>query len=108
MIDFEQFLNDRINNNKNLENLASFFTENELSHLSDKSIPIVGTNAKTSTANYIYQALSELGIKTLLFTSPHLISYDERIQSNQDEINHSHYVEPVSYTHLTLPTKRIV
>ena len=95
MIDFEQFLNDRINNNKNLENLASFFTEDELSYLSDKSISIVGTNAKTSTANYIYQALSELGIKTLLFTSPHLISYDERIQSNQDEINHSHYVEKI-------------
>ena len=95
MIDFEQFLNDRINNNKNLENLASFLTEDELSYLSDKSISIVGTNAKTSTANYIYQALSELGIKTLLFTSPHLISYDERIQSNQDEINHSHYVEQI-------------
>ena len=96
MIDFEQFLNDRINNNKNLENLASFFTEDELSYLSDKSISIVGTNAKTSTAHYIYQALSELGIKTLLFTSPHLISYDERIQSNQDEINHSHYVEQIN------------
>ena len=95
MIDFEQFLNDRINNNKNLENLASFLTKDELSYLSDKSISIVGTNAKTSTANYIYLALSELGIKTLLFTSPHLISYDERIQSNQDEINHSHYVEQI-------------
>jgi len=95
LIDFEQFLNDRINNNKNLENLASFLTEDELSYLSDKSISIVGTNAKTSTANYIYLALSELGIKTLLFTSPHLISYDERIQSNQDEINHSHYVEQI-------------
>jgi len=74
LIDFEYFLNERINNNKNLENLASFFTEGELSQLSDKSISIVGTNAKTSTANYIYQVLSELGIKTLLFTSPHLIS----------------------------------
>jgi len=95
LIDFEQFLNDRINNNKNLENLASFLTEDELSYLSDKSISIVGTNAKTSTANYIYLALSELGIKTLLFTSPHLISYDERIQSNQDEINHSDYVEQI-------------
>ncbi len=95
MIDFEKFLNDRINNNKNLENLASFFTEDELSYLSGKSISIVGTNAKTSTANYIYQVLSELGVKTLLFTSPHLISYDERIQSNQDEINHSHYVKKI-------------
>ena len=95
MIDFEQFLNDRINNNKNLENLASFLTKDELSYLSDKSISIVGTNAKTSTANYTYLALSELGIKTLLFTSPHLISYDERIQSNQDEINHSDYVEQI-------------
>jgi len=95
LIDFEQFLNDRINNNKNLENLVSFFTKDELLQLSDKSISIVGTNGKTSTANYIYQVLSELGIKTLLFTSPHLISYDERINSNQDEINHSDYVEQI-------------
>ena len=95
MIDFEKFLNNRINNNKNLENLSSFFTKDELSHLSDKSISIVGTNAKTSTANYIYQVLSELDIKTLLFTSPHLISYNERIQSNQHKINHSHYVDQI-------------
>ncbi len=71
MIDFEKFLNDRINNNKNLESLTSFFTEDELSQLSDKSISIVGTNGKTSTANYIYQILSSMDIKTLLFTSPH-------------------------------------
>ena len=95
MIDFEKFLNDRINNNKNLENLSSFFTTDELSQLSDKAISIVGTNAKTSTANYIYQVLSELGIKTLIFTSPHLISYEERIQSNQHEINHSEYIEEI-------------
>jgi len=95
LIDFEKFLNNRINNNKNLENLSSFFTKDELSHLSDKSISIVGTNAKTSTANYIYQVLSELDIKTLLFTSPHLISYNERIQSNQHKINHSHYVDQI-------------
>ena len=95
MIDFEKFLIDRINNNKNLEKLGSFFTEHELSQLSDKAISIVGTNAKTSTANYIYQVLSELGIKTLLFISPHLISYDERIQSNQHIINHSQYVDQI-------------
>ena len=95
MIDFEKFLNDRINNNKNLANLASFFTTDDLSQLSEKAISIVGTNAKTSTANYIYQVLSELGIKTLIFTSPHLISYEERIQSNQHEINHSQYIEEI-------------
>jgi len=95
LIDFEKFLNDRINNNKNLENLASFFTTDDLSQLSEKAISIVGTNAKTSTANYIYQVLSELGIKTLLFTSPHLVSYEERIQSNHHEINNSQYVEQI-------------
>jgi len=95
LIDFEKFLNDRINNNKNLENLASFFTEDELSYLSVKSISIVGTNAKTSTAHYIYQLLSEFDIKTLLFTSPHLISYKERIQSSQHIIDHSQYVEQI-------------
>jgi dihydrofolate synthase/folylpolyglutamate synthase len=41
---------------------------------------VVGTNGKGSTSLYIYAALLGAGVKTGLYTSPHLLSYTERIQ----------------------------
>jgi dihydrofolate synthase / folylpolyglutamate synthase len=43
-------------------------------------IHIAGTNGKGSTAAFCAQILRELGIKTGLYTSPHLVSLGERIQ----------------------------
>ena len=43
--------------NKNLDSLHLFFTQEELDTLSKRSIAIVGTNGKTSTANYIFNYL---------------------------------------------------
>ncbi|GBU23451.1 folylpolyglutamate synthase [Fibrobacteria bacterium R8-3-H12] len=45
-----------------------------------KSIHIVGTNGKGSTALYLANILQAHGIKTGLFTSPHLVSIRERIK----------------------------
>ena len=95
MKDIEIFLNERINSNKNLDLLKIFFTKEELSYLSNKSISIVGTNGKTSTANYIYKLLCKQDIPSLLFTSPHLISYQERIRSNKKEIRYIDYIESI-------------
>lgn len=44
-----------------------------------ESIHIVGTNGKGSTASFINSILLEAGYKTGLYTSPHLISFSERI-----------------------------
>jgi len=47
-----------------------------------QSIHIVGTNGKGSTALYLANILQAHGIKTGLFTSPHLVSVRERIKIN--------------------------
>jgi dihydrofolate synthase/folylpolyglutamate synthase len=47
-----------------------------------KSIHIAGTNGKGSTSHYIASVLQESGLKTGLFTSPHLKDFRERIKIN--------------------------
>ncbi|MDD5773085.1 MAG: bifunctional folylpolyglutamate synthase/dihydrofolate synthase [bacterium] len=47
-----------------------------------KSIHIAGTNGKGSTSSFIASVLKESGLKTGLYTSPHLVDFRERIQIN--------------------------
>ena len=86
MNELEEYLNSKIGltNNKNLEALHRFFTEDQLKNLMDKTIAIVGTNGKTSTANFIYNLLRKEEKQVLMFTSPHLVSFQERIQSHSN------------------------
>ena len=86
MKELEEYLNSKIGltNNKNLEALHRFFTEDQLKNLMDKTIAIVGTNGKTSTANFIYNLLGKEEKQVLMFTSPHLVSFQERIQSHSN------------------------
>jgi dihydrofolate synthase/folylpolyglutamate synthase len=84
--ELEEYLNSKIGltNNKNLDALHRFFTEEQLKYLMDKTIAIVGTNGKTSTANFIYKQLKKEKKQVLMFTSPHLVNFQERIQSYSD------------------------
>ena len=86
MKELEEYLNSKIGltNNKNLEALHRFFTEDQLKNLMNKTIAIVGTNGKTSTANFIYNLLGKEEKHVLMFTSPHLVNFQERIQSHSD------------------------
>lgn len=54
-----------------------------------RSIHISGTNGKGSTAKCIASILREAGYKTGLYTSPHLIDFNERISINGDLISNS-------------------
>ena len=74
------------NSNKNLDKLSQFFSQEELNKLSRKSVSIVGTNGKTTTATVLNNILSNRGVSTVLFTSPHLVSLNERIQVNEEMI----------------------
>ena len=74
------------NSNKNLDKLLKFFSQDELNKLSQKSVSIVGTNGKTTTATVLNNILSSKGLSTVLFTSPHLVSLNERIQVNKEMI----------------------
>ena len=57
------------------------------------SIHIAGTNGKGSVSHTLASVFMSAGYKTALFTSPHLISYTERIKINGQEINRDAVVE---------------
>ncbi len=58
-----------------------------------RAITVAGTNGKGSTASFLSSILSSAGYKVGLFTSPHLISFTERIRINDDEISQEAVVD---------------
>ncbi len=50
-------------------------------------IHVAGTNGKGSTCRIMHSILEEAGNKTGLYTSPHLLKFNERIKVNHQEIN---------------------
>lgn len=51
-----------------------------------RSVHVAGTNGKGSTSAMISSALGAAGCKVGLFTSPHLVSFTERIQVGNSQI----------------------
>lgn len=51
------------------------------------SIHVAGTNGKGSVSSLIASILMESGYKTGLFTSPHILKFDERIKINGNDIS---------------------
>jgi dihydrofolate synthase / folylpolyglutamate synthase len=58
-----------------------------------KSIHIAGTNGKGSTSAFLAQILQEAGYKVGLYTSPHLVNFNERIKINGKDISGQKIVE---------------
>ncbi|MEY4981433.1 MAG: hypothetical protein RL174_771, partial [Actinomycetota bacterium] len=56
-------------------------------------IHITGTNGKTSTARLIERLLSETGLRTGRFTSPHLVTFNERISIDGEPVSNEILVE---------------
>lgn len=56
-------------------------------------IHLTGTNGKTSTARMVESLVRAHGLRTGLFTSPHLTSITERIQVDGDPITPERFVE---------------
>ena len=56
-------------------------------------IHITGTNGKTSTSRIIERILREHGLRTGRLTSPHLISFNERIAIDGDPVSDEVFVE---------------
>jgi dihydrofolate synthase/folylpolyglutamate synthase len=61
-----------------------------------RSIHVAGTNGKGSTATMIASILEAAGFRVGIFTSPHLVSFTERIRINRRPITES---DVVSLTH---------
>ncbi|MDR9415857.1 MAG: Mur ligase family protein [Gracilimonas sp.] len=72
--------------NFNLYNIRSFC--DRLGNPQDQfpSIHVAGTNGKGTTCYLLEQIYASSGYKTGLFTSPHLVRYNERIRIEQQEI----------------------
>jgi dihydrofolate synthase/folylpolyglutamate synthase len=62
-------------------------------HLHYKSFHIAGTNGKGSTCTYIESVLRHAGYKTALYTSPHILSFEERFLINGSPVLETQWLE---------------
>src|SRR5688572_8153242 len=51
------------------------------------ALHLAGTNGKGSTAAMLHRALTLAGYRTGLYTSPHLVSFTERIRISEQKIS---------------------
>lgn len=70
-----------------LTRIKNFLSDQSIGYEKLKYIHIAGTNGKGSTAKMLATILENCGYKTGLYTSPHLIKLNERIQVNSEYIN---------------------
>src|SRR5436853_7709251 len=82
-----------------LRNTETLLTSLGDPHKDFPSVQIAGTNGKGSTAVTLDSICRAAGIRTGLFTSPHLISITERIQIAGEQVS-----EP-NFARLTLQVK---
>ena len=64
-------------------------------HKNLKCIHVAGTNGKGSVCAILASVLKEAGYKTGLYTSPHLVSYTERIKINNKPIEEEKFAKIV-------------
>lgn len=75
-----------------MEELCRLFRDPQKSF---KSIHIAGSKGKSSTAGYIASILENCGLKTGLYTSPHLHDYRERISLAGKRFSDEAYIEAI-------------
>ncbi|MBT3877472.1 MAG: bifunctional folylpolyglutamate synthase/dihydrofolate synthase [Candidatus Scalindua sp.] len=78
---------------KRMEEMMSFVGN---PHKKESTVHITGTKGKGSTSIIISSALQALGLKTGLFTSPHLIYLGERMKVNDKMISQKMFVELIN------------
>jgi dihydrofolate synthase/folylpolyglutamate synthase len=69
-----------------LDNIQRLMSSLDNPHKTFRSVHIAGTNGKGSTSAMIASLLKKTGFRVGLFTSPHLVSFTERIRVNGEEI----------------------
>jgi dihydrofolate synthase / folylpolyglutamate synthase len=72
-----------------------------------KSIHVAGTNGKGSTSAFIYSILQEAGYKVGMNTSPHLVTFNERIKVNGNDISDSEINELIEEIRIVLEENNI-
>ncbi len=79
-----------------LERIKKVLTYLGNPHKRIQSIHITGTNGKGTTAVNIASILSESGYQVGLYTSPHLVNFNERIQINGSQISDDYLVNIIN------------
>lgn len=69
-----------------LDNVHKLLAAMELPQAGMKFIHVAGTNGKGSACAFMHAILKESGLSVGLFTSPHLIRFNERIRDTEREI----------------------
>ncbi|HSB30937.1 MAG TPA: folylpolyglutamate synthase/dihydrofolate synthase family protein [Candidatus Sulfobium mesophilum] len=72
-----------------LDNIRKLMSAFDNPQRSFRSVHVAGTNGKGSTSAMIASILKTAGLRTGLFSSPHLVSFTERIRINGEEISES-------------------
>lgn len=86
----------------NLDNTLRFDAALGFPHLSFSSIHVAGTNGKGSVSHMLASVLQHSGLKTGLYTSPHLLDFRERIRINGTPIPEEAVCEFVDRHHLLI------
>ncbi len=76
-----------------LENISRLMSALANPHTSFAAVHVAGTNGKGSTSAIIASILQAAGLRVGLFTSPHLISFTERIRINGEEMTEEEVME---------------
>jgi dihydrofolate synthase/folylpolyglutamate synthase len=61
-----------------------------------QSIHVIGTNGKSSTTRMIAAILARYGLRTGAYTSPHLISYRERLQVGERDLQAQEFASAIA------------
>jgi dihydrofolate synthase / folylpolyglutamate synthase len=76
-----------------LDNITNLLSALHDPHKAFPSVHIAGTNGKGSTSAVIASLLQSAGLRVGLFTSPHLVSFTERIRINGEPITEHDVIE---------------
>jgi dihydrofolate synthase/folylpolyglutamate synthase len=76
-----------------LDNISRLTASLDDPHKSFLSVHVAGTNGKGSVSAIIASILKTAGLKVGLFTSPHIVSFTERIRINGEEISEDEIIE---------------
>ena len=91
-LDWQQTLHPQ-NIDFKLERIKSVYNKLNIKNIADKVIIIAGTNGKGSTVAILESILHESNHSVGSFTSPHIISYNERIRFNKQEAETSELID---------------
>ena len=77
-------------------NILKFLNNPQKNYL---TVHVAGTNGKGSTATYIASILRKAGFKTGIYTSPHLVDFNERISIDGEQISNDQVVDAYEAVH---------